>query len=268
MAAALLCPAVSGAQVADGRTSVVLGRVTDRSNGDAVADASIALEGVDEVRISDANGRFEFPAVPPGDYVLTVISIGYEPMADTLRVPATSQVDMEVELVPTAVELDPLLVVASYSMAGKMAGFHRRRHAAPTGHFLTRADFEERPSASVSQMLRRVPGIRVIPTRRAGMSTGNDIVMRANCRPTIYIDGVRTMPGGLTVDELLAPRDIEGVEVYRGAQAPAEFAPTECGAILFWTRPGGPPEGNLPFWRAVLVAAGFTAVALFLTWVF
>ncbi|MBI2614587.1 MAG: hypothetical protein HYW52_02690 [Gemmatimonadetes bacterium] len=60
------------------------------------------------------------------------------------------------------------------------------------------------------------------------------------CPPLYFIDGLylgnaRTVH----VDQLLAPEQVEGVEVYSGAgNLPPEFNRTDsqCGVIAFWTR--------------------------------
>ena len=70
---------------------------------------------------------------------------------------------------------------------------------------------------------------------------------------------VPILPGchtfGETIDDLIQPSTLEGIEIYRNrTELPFEFAgPRECGAILFWTRPGESARGGL--WR-FLVAGG------------
>ncbi|GAB4407693.1 MAG: TonB-dependent receptor [Bacteroidia bacterium] len=64
----------------------VAGRLVAARDSAALAGASVVLSngaGWQEGRISDANGRFRFMGVAPGDYVLTVAYVGY----DTLRLP-------------------------------------------------------------------------------------------------------------------------------------------------------------------------------------
>lgn len=263
VAAALLSlPTGAEAQVREPGQSVLVGRVTDRDTEDAVAGASIVLSGLDEERVSGPGGWFEFDGVPAGSHVLRVSRIGYETLTDTLQVPRTSRLDLDIRLVPAAVELEPLLVVASYAMGGKMAAFYRRRRTSQVGHFITRADIEAEPRATVSGFLRRVRGLRVVQTRQGGFSTGNNIVMRGNCRPAIFIDGILTADGGLTLDEMLHPGDLEGIEIYRGSEAPAAFVRNPCGAILLWTRPGGQTEGSLPFWVGAAAAGVIAALVL------
>ncbi len=258
-----LAPAT--AQSSEDLASIILGRVVERETGDAVSDAEIVLEGLDLIRVSDENGRFEFSQVPPGAYLLRITHIGYEEIADTLTVPTSSEMDLDIQLVTTAVELEPLVVVATHSMQGKMREFYRRRRTAQAGHFIARSDFEDRPVAYVSDLLRRIPGVRMVPQRGAGMTVGNHIVMRGSCRPAIFIDGVLASSGGLTVDEMFRPNEIEGIEIYRGPETPSAYLRNECGSVLFWTRPGGGPEGNLPFWKMAIFAGVFAAIAVFLT---
>lgn len=264
VAAALLYPAFgAGAQVAERTASVVVGRITDRGTGSAVADASVVLEGLDGGRMSDEDGRFEFHSVPPGSYVLRITHIGYETVADTVAVPPTNRLDLDIQLVPSAVELEPLVVVASYSMGGKMAAFYRRRRTTQAGQFITRAEVEEEHRASVSGLLRRVRGLRVLPTRSGGMSTGNNVVMRGNCKPAIFIDGILTTEGGMSIDEMLQPQDIEGIEIYRGSETPAAFVRNTCGSILFWTRPGGrTSEDGVPLWKGALISGVIATLVL------
>lgn len=59
-----------------------------------------------------------------------------------------------------------------------------------------------------------------------------------DCPPQVYIDGI---PWAGPIDEITL-RDIEGIEVYRGAaEVPAEFAGSNagCGVIALWSRRGG-----------------------------
>jgi len=263
--AGLLFASDAGAQVPDETATVIFGRVTERGTGDAVSDASVVLEGLDVGRVSDRDGRFEFPKVAPGSYILRITHIGYETIADTLVVPPSSEMNLDVQLVTAAVELEPLVVVATYSMQGKMAAFHRRRRTAQAGHFITRADFEERHVAYVTDMLRRIPGLRMVPRRGGGMTVGNQVVMRGSCRPAIFIDGILSSTAGMTLDEMFRPDDIEGIEIYRGPETPSAYLQNQCGAILIWTRPGGRPEGKIPFWKMAIAGGLFVALALFFT---
>ena len=67
----------------------------------------------------------------------------------------------------------------------------------------------------------------------------SNAVLLRGCEPAVFIDGVRIRGGAATIDELVSPLDIAGIEIYRGpADVPVEFGGpgTNCGAIVIWTR--------------------------------
>jgi hypothetical protein len=56
------------------------------------------------------------------------------------------------------------------------------------------------------------------------------------------------------IDASLTAQMLEGVEVYRGVEAPPPFvARSQCGVVAFWTRPE--PTGGLS-WRRIATIAG------------
>jgi hypothetical protein len=59
----------------------------------------------------------------------------------------------------------------------------------------------------------------------------------------VFIDGMQASMYGNTfsVDDLVRPDDLEGIEVYSGASIPIQFVRdgpmgTNCGAIMLWTK--------------------------------
>jgi hypothetical protein len=85
------------------------------------------------------------------------------------------------------------------------------------------------------------------------------------CQPAVWIDGLYVALGtvGTTLDDLLAPQMIEGVEVYNTvAAAPIQYRAGSCGVVLFWTRRGGRGDGARLDWRKIVAGAG--AAVLFI----
>jgi hypothetical protein len=89
-----------------------------------------------------------------------------------------------------------------------------------------------------SDMLRNIPRVEVTPYRfgtpEVYIGTG-----AAACKPPFYLDGVLTR--NMEIDELDVS-EIEDIEIYRGpAEVPPQFKENNrCGALLVWTREGGP----------------------------
>lgn len=151
-------------------------------------------------------------------------------------------IQVEVRLDTDAILLAPLeVVVWSGVDKSPLLDNYRFRKSVGLGTFITRQDIEKAHPARVTDMLRMVPGIQLLgsgsgfhPVIQIGRGAGN------GCQTQIFLDGIR-MPDP-RLDDLVAPGDIEGIEIYKGlASIPAEFLTPDapCGVVAVWTRRGG-----------------------------
>ena len=106
------------------------------------------------------------------------------------------------------------------------------------GHYITREEIESRNTSRLTDVVRNVPGIRIMRTRGGnGVRFVSAASMRLNCAPMIWLDGQRAP--GMELDEITAS-DIEGIELYSGpSQTPLRFSQNQqstCGTIVIWTR--------------------------------
>lgn len=134
-----------------------------------------------------------------------------------------------------------VVVEADRDRARLLAAFEARRHHGGAGHFVTRDDIEKRHPASLSDILRTVPGI-VVTGREVGR-TGVRFT-RSTCAPQFFVDG---LPIESFRTDDMPPSDVEGIELYSSAAGvPAEYnrlRATNCGTILIWSRlPGVPAD--------------------------
>jgi hypothetical protein len=233
----------------------VTGVVVERESGRPLASVTVRLapegEGVEIVRITDRDGRFRFPGMAPAAYRLHLTMIGYETLERPVELLAGLDVSIRVELVPDALELEPIFVVQTRRIPPGMHAFEERRRMG-FGTFFTRDDIEYHNPVRLTDLLQRVPGVR---TQSMSGRWGNEVFMTGNCRPLFILDGMRVLNideyGGL--DELILPHQVEAVEVYRGVAIPVEFGNTSCGVVAVWTRrsePGRPWS----WWRAAAAA--------------
>lgn len=218
----------------------VVGSVRDAQSGRAIADAEVRLEGSDQVRVTDRAGRFSFPAVVPGSYVLATSMLGYGTRREPLNVWSGTDLDVQVRMAQEAIELEPIVVQARSPWLER-AGFYDRLHdPGNLGRIITRDKIENRVLSSVVDLFHDIPGARVDYT-----GVGSRVVrfrripgMRASgngCLPDLYLDGMAIRDGW----DFIAPDWIEAVEVYvGGARAPIQYARNPCGAVLVWTRRG------------------------------
>lgn len=251
------------AQVPDS-TATVRGQVLEHETDTPLSGAAVSLaSGPDGTRgigtrVTGQGGEFLFRQVPEGVYRVSVTLLGYTALRDTLRVVPGSELDLILPLSVSPIPLEPIVVSAERRLTGPSTGFERRRQRLG-GTFITREDIEERHPLVFTDLLRMVPGARVVPVS----PYGNGVVFRGSCSPRIWMDGLPLLPTR-DLDALIQPYDVEALEIYRGGFIPAEFGPTPCGAIVIWTRRGEPNPNEGSLWRKLILAAGFLSLALIL----
>lgn len=222
------------AQSAGGALSGVV-RTVDSSAPLGGAIAEIRALGLRA--LSDSNGAFRIAGIPPGDHRVDLRALGFTAVAITVRIASDTTSFVQVAL--SAVPL-PTLDVESGLRRGdeRMRGFHDRR-ASGFGRFLTRDDIEERNVTDTKELLRGLPGVRLVG-ERVQMSSSSST---PRCLVQYFVDAIHITGAQFDFLRQFRPRDIEGIEVYRGpAETPPEFSRggAQCGVVAIWTRtPGG-----------------------------
>lgn len=216
--------------------------------------------------VTDSAGRFRAQTSRTGSLTLTASLIGYQPVETVLDVTIGERVEVAIRMSEAAIPLDAIKVEArSRVTMGPLAGYYDRveRHRLMgIGRILTRDQIAARNAIDVTDLLRAMPRVRI----SNAFGRGGDVHFnsgRGGCVPKVYLDGVLTNRyGPASVNEMVIPRDLEGIEVYQGlAQMTGEFYDVAgCGVILMWTRrveEGGRP---MSLRRIVTILSG---IALF-----
>ncbi|HEX6133970.1 MAG TPA: carboxypeptidase regulatory-like domain-containing protein, partial [Longimicrobiales bacterium] len=232
----------------------VQGILTDRQSGVPVRAVAITIRDASGEAvangITDDRGFFRVHAPLPGRYVLSADALGYRPLpGEALEIARGRLAILEISLVPEAVQLDPLVVMAeSRAFHLEVEGFYRRQMETG-GYFITPELMERRRPRLVSDLLFGVAGAHIAePT--TGIRGRAVWFTRPGCWPMVYVDRHLVSAGGLleaggepaVVDELVPAADIQAIEVYRSpAEVPSEFnGPNAgCGVVVIWTRRGG-----------------------------
>jgi hypothetical protein len=207
------------------------------SAGTAVPLADLRLtvaDGRGFASSTDERGRFRIAGIPAGIGQLEVKRLGFRPYVRSVVVPqADAAGDMRIFLAPAVAQLSGIEVNESRDESDPaLAGFYARRRSNTFGHSLDRAEIEATHAQRASEALRIVPGVLVQPSRRIG-----NVVRVRNCRPTVWLDGVR-LPGA-ELDEVTSVDDVAAVEIYKSlAGLPQQFIDrtNPCGAIRIWSR--------------------------------
>jgi hypothetical protein len=212
----------------------------------AVALLDTALVIVDEV-FTNESGNFILTAPAPGSYYVLADRIGYTRSVDgILELGAGGQISIDFFLRPEPIVLDSLTVEAERQVIIRRlesAGFYERQKAG-FGYFVTPAQIEKKMPLTTRDLLRAVPGLRIVDDGFLGQI----LVMRGNsggnCSPQLYVDGASIAPAGGTgvrLEDAVNIDDITGVEIYNGgADTPLQYGGTQngCGVVLVWTKGG------------------------------
>jgi hypothetical protein len=208
-------------------------------SGLGVANVRVTIAGVERGAVTDSSGAFRVLSIPAGATIVSTRRIGFRPGTAEITVLNGQTVDITVVLTPTPTQLEQVTVTARREpFDSRLAGFRERSHK-HVGTFITREKIESRASPSFSDLLREVPGVRLVAAR-SGIR--NAVRFRGqNCPPLVFVDGVPASADEFDVD-MIDPISVEGIEIYMGMlTVPSELhAPRgldQCGVIAVWSRP-------------------------------
>jgi hypothetical protein len=228
------------------RAETLAGHVVDAATGEALPNVEVMLSGgadstgASRGTMSGAGGAFVFEDVRPGEHWLRAVSVGYVAGAWKVQVGAAG-LAVRLELQSRPVPLEGLRVQGH--ARARLGGFYTRREQ-KLGTFIDRTQIERAAPKRPSDLMRLVPGLRIIcpgfsisctlrtwaPPAIAGVDAGD-------CPMQYFVDG--SLSPDFQLDDLL-PDEIEAIEVYtHAASVPARFnigVKSRCGVIVIWTR--------------------------------
>jgi len=253
-ASLLLYPHIAPAQEAGVITGMVAG-----INASPLVRARVAIAGTSISAATDESGNFRVFGVPVGMQTIEVRMLGYAPLALPVEVVAGESFHLALEMQREPTVLPTVDVTAEPRVNPLYQGFLDRK-ARGLGSFFDRKDIDAMQPRLMTDVLRRVPGLRM---EIAGESYGSGNTMASarssgaagnrTCPMEFYVNG-SPMPlprDGGGINHFIAPEEVVGVEVYNGAsQIPPQFNSgmynTRCGVVVIWTRSGPEPTKESP----------------------
>ena len=221
-------------------TGRVRGKVL-ATNRRPVRDAKVTVLGTGVEATSNPDGEFSLDGLPGGTHMLDVRAIGFAPAQVPVDIVTGQAGAAEVELSAIAVTLDTIRVTAQRTYASRRLLELERRQRMGMGKFFDGKEINKRNPYRLTDLLRTVPGIRLVP----GRFGADDLFMRDRygngvCRPEFIVDNVRMMVDeDFPINSVIPMDDIAAVEVYTN-MIPGEFmSRTNCGVIAVTT--GGRP---------------------------
>jgi hypothetical protein len=221
----------------------IRGKLLDQYTDQPIAGATVALVTSTNAPVGPMvktgnDGSFSVRAPAPGIYRLRADLPGYiSAMTPAIELGNGDEIDITWRLLAGVVQMRPIAIVANNRRtSGRLSGFYDRAQRKGFGYFITSDDIQKRHPLFVTDLLRTVPGLEVLPSPRG---FGNIVRTLEGCQPAVYLDGVRFSLMGESIDDIVNPSQLEGIEVYTHAvEVPAQFmdARNNCGVIALWTK--------------------------------
>lgn len=216
----------------------IRGTIKD-SAGVPVPGVEVVLLQMRSAVYSDSLGVFRFANIPSGKRQLHFRRLGFSPKSIDADITEGTTLALAVVLEPYATEIEGMTVEEATRRRQVLSDFYDRSSRG-FGHFVTREQIEKRNPMNLSDMMRMIPGARLVPLRGGSQATLRFSRAQGarDCPPQYWVDGVKAW--NLNIDDIV-PQDVEGIEVYSGASTvPPQFNTREgttiCGVVLIWTR--------------------------------
>jgi hypothetical protein len=216
----------------------IRGTIKD-SAGVPVPGVEVVLLQIRSAVYSDSLGIFRFANIPSGKRQLHFRRLGFSPKSIDADITDGTTLALAVVLEPYATEIEGMTVEEATRRRQVLGDFYDRSSRG-FGHFVTREQIEKRNPMNLSDMMRMIPGARLVPLRGGSQATLRFSRAQGarDCPPQYWVDGVKAW--NLNIDDIV-PQDVEGIEVYSGASTvPPQFNTREgttiCGVVLIWTR--------------------------------
>ena len=219
-----------------GRATVV-GRVT--LSGAPGGGSRVEIGGTDLVTMTNEKGEFSMTGAPAGTHVLNVRHMGYLAVTVPVNIAAREPNRLNIDLPRFVPVMDPVLVTARRNRSLDRVGFNERRRVG-IGRYVTREEIERSNPLRISDILRRVPGLRVahaggrdvIASSRGGTFGGPGCVR-------FWVDDMlwQSMEPG-DVNDFVSAKEVMGIEVYSSGGTPARYmmGGQSCTTVIVWTR--------------------------------
>ncbi|WP_407527727.1 TonB-dependent receptor [Lacibacter sp. MH-610] len=214
------------AQLSMAQSLTVAGKLSNKTNGEALAGATVVVESTKVSAISDGNGQFTISA--PKGAVLVITYAGFQ----TLRYTVTGAGNVDLQMEPGANNLNEVVVI----------GYGTQKITKISGSIATvkGADIEKlKPVRTEEALQGRAAGVNVIQGGTPGSKPTvliRGIPSFSGTDPIVIIDGV---PQTLTDFNSINPADIESINVLKDAATTAIYGVKGGNGVIVVTTKSG-----------------------------
>jgi iron complex outermembrane receptor protein len=221
------------------QSCILQGKVSDEQTNEPLPFVNIGIKGSHTGTFSDNSGLYQLE-LPKGEYTLLISCVGYDKQERHLYTDSKSKIVLNIELAPTSLELNTLVVSGSkYEQ--------KVENSIATIEVLKSKAISVSNPSSIDKVIDKIPGITIVnnePQIRGGSGfssgLGSRVMIMVDDIPILRGDAGRPDWGFLPVD------DVEQIEVVKGASSVVYGSSAITGAINIRTAyPKDKPESTL-----------------------
>ena len=146
----------------------VRGHVTG-ATGRPISGARVTVWGTGMETVTSSDGEFTLGNLPGGTHTLEARALGFAPALQPVDIVSGTPGAAEVELTNLGIMLDTIKVTAQRVYTRPLQDFERRKRMG-FGRFFDETEIERRRPIFLTDLLRTLPGVRVVPSEWGGMT--------------------------------------------------------------------------------------------------
>jgi hypothetical protein len=201
------------------------------------AVSRVEVEGTSIAAVTNAKGEFTLRNLPAGTRNIIARHLGYAVQSAPVDLNPREPQHVTIKLPKYVAMMDPVLVTARRNVALDRVGFNTRKKSA-FGYFLDPDRIAQMHAFYVSDILRRVPGLRVESGSHGEAVISSTRDLGSSC-VDYWVDDVPFVElGPGDINSFVNGGEIVAAEVYQSGTAPAQYTRNggSCTTIVLWTR--------------------------------
>ena len=214
-------------------TGQIKGKITDAKTGEALIGANIMLKGTTTGATTNEEGEYFIEKLTAGTYTLVVKYIGYTTKEETVEVAANRTVEVNIELDPSAFDLNEVVVTGTMVET-------KKKTLGTAITILKPQDLEKMSTTSLQEIFQdqQVVGVTSMERGSGGDANFNQkiYIRGSNTTQASYIEPTKVLVDGVEVATKfmsnISAQNIERIEIIRGPQASTLYGSEAAGGVI------------------------------------
>ncbi|MGD8780167.1 MAG: TonB-dependent receptor [Ignavibacteria bacterium] len=225
------------------QTGSIKGKITDAKTGEALMGANIMLKETNTGVAANENGEYSLEKLSPGNYTLVIKYIGYTTKEETVEVAANRTIELNIELDPSAFDLNEVVVTGSMVET-------KKKTLGTAITVLKAKDLEEMNTTSLLDIFKDQQVAGVTTSDMGTDSQNQKIFIRGSNQGHSYIQPTKILVDGVEVQTSvmtnISSQNIERIEIIRGPQASTLYGSEAAGGVIqIFTKKGSATQEGI-----------------------